>query len=327
MHLAVSAFLRMVDEHGEIPTVSVENKLVESRVQALEPVLAPHRLVLAAVYNLCVPGRWRHVGHPLRVQIVAKRRRVRAQQSTFHDPLFEWKTLRAAPVSILRMIYSNTVLLCQFQLLDHEERGKHQGETQQRFQQSDPLSPEKMFHGSHYGSSWLSDVVPFAFIALHKCASGFSPPQTSLLIWTPGVASKAVWHWSGPGAPFVHDGALRSQAPCGGSMQYMQSVLCVFLLPRPYVSDWRPAVQETLYLSQHPHPHPKYLLPLMIRTDLGSGFLISPSLTHLVSGHTIRVIKIEFNRLHRPMFIFFKYSSITLKQKKHIVIKLKSFKV
>ena len=57
VHVSVRAFLRVVDEHGEVPAVSVQHKLVESRVQAPEPVLALHGRVLAAVENLCVPGR------------------------------------------------------------------------------------------------------------------------------------------------------------------------------------------------------------------------------------------------------------------------------
>lgn len=70
VHLSVRALLRVVNEHGEVPAVSVQDELVKSRVQAPEPVLGPQRRVLSAVENLRVPFRGSPVGNPRRVQIV-----------------------------------------------------------------------------------------------------------------------------------------------------------------------------------------------------------------------------------------------------------------
>lgn len=114
MHLGVRAFLRVVDEHGEVPAVSVQHELVEPRVQAPEPVLGSHRRVLGAVERLRVPGGV--VGDPLAVRVPG----VRAVRASFRGLAPELETLGAdAPAKTPHVFKSQCVFLRQLELGDH----------------------------------------------------------------------------------------------------------------------------------------------------------------------------------------------------------------
>lgn len=87
--VSLCALLRVVDEHGEVPAVSVQDELLKARVQTSEPVLAPHRRVLAAVQNLCAPGA-RSLSHRLLLLLrvlVARTRGLCAPEAGVDDPL------------------------------------------------------------------------------------------------------------------------------------------------------------------------------------------------------------------------------------------------